>query len=217
MQTHFSAYGIVINRVLATVVVCFGMYLALAPMVPELVFQFRHSTSGGWLLRQVGWSQKQDQPVPLVVRSETMDEQQLAVLPQDRVVEQNTLIIPSINVSTPILESQTSKVLEQGIWHRPKTSTPDAGSNTVLVGHRFLYTSGAHTFYHLDKLKVGDEIMVFWLKQKYTYIVDSVTITGPASTEIELPTSQPVLTLYTCTPLFSVNKRLVVRAFLKSS
>ena len=68
--------------------------------------------------------------------------------------------------------------------------------------------------YHLDKLKVGNTIEVFWAGQRYAYVVDAILITPPTAVEIEQPTSQPTLTIYTCTPLFTVDKRLVVRAHL---
>lgn len=199
------------NNALACVVVVFGLYLIIQPLLPQVSYFFSHSSV-------LGWFRKTDEVVPepggkihaltpRVSMAATKEHTLVAPVP-----DENTLIIPDIDVKTTILEGQSAQVLMNGIWHRPGTGTPDTGGNTVLVGHRFLYTSGPHTFYHLDKLKVNDPITIYWKGKRYSYIIDSSTITSDDSFEIEQSTAQPVLTLYTCTPLFSVDKRLVVRA-----
>lgn len=127
---------------------------------------------------------------------------------------QNILYIPKIGVDSEILESESNQALEQGLWRRPHTSTPDKGSNTVIVAHRFLYSSGSKTFYHLDKLEVGDIIISFWEGEQYTYIVNKVHEVSPTDTFIENSTKEDTLTLYTCSPLYIWNKRLVVSAKL---
>lgn len=200
------------NTFLALVVVVFGVYLIIQPFIPELGYSIRHSFIFQWLhapeAERTSNAQHTSQPItPRVAMAAEGLHVFVAPVPAD-----NTLIIPDIDVHAAILEGASAQVLMKGIWHRPGTGTPDTGGNTVLVGHRFLYTSGSNTFYHLDKLKVNDPITVYWKGQRYTYIIDSSTITSADSFEIEQSTTQPVLTLYTCTPLFSVDKRLVVRA-----
>lgn len=206
------AFYIKCNRVLVVVVVVFGLYLALAPLLPNFTFALQHNPTlrAAWL--HMPWAKRNAPEAPLVTPRVSMAATEPghdAAVPKD-----NTLQIPAIGIDAAIIEGETSRSLEQGIWRRPKSSTPDRGGNTVLVGHRFLYTSGPHTFYHLDKLHVGDKITVYWLQKKYEYVVDSIVTTSPTAVEIEQPTTQPTLTLYTCTPLFSVDKRLVIRAHL---
>lgn len=204
----------VINRVLICLVVAFGLYLALAPVMPEISFRITHDSRFAWVSRLLWW--KKPAVHGLVTPRTSMAapaDVSTVVIP---IPESNMLSIPEIGVYAPIVEGNSSEALERGVWHRPKTGTPDIGGNTVLVGHRFLYTSGAHTLYHLDKVKVGDELQVFWLGQRYAYIVDAILVASPTAVEIEQPTSQPTLTIYTCTPLFTVDKRLVVRAHLAS-
>lgn len=199
------------NNALACAVVICGLYLILQPLLPQVSYFVKHTAALHWFRRShepaVESTLRASALTPRVSMAAAAEHALVALVPED-----NTLIIPDIDVKTSILEGQSAQVLMNGIWHRPGTGTPDTGGNTVLVGHRFLYTSGPHTFYNLDKLKINDPITVYWKGRRYSYIIDSSTITSADSFEIEQNTAQPVLTLYTCTPLFSVDKRLVVRA-----
>jgi sortase A len=125
--------------------------------------------------------------------------------------DENRLIIPQIKVDTEVFEG-TEAVLNYGAWRRPNTSTPDRGGNTVITAHRFLYTSGGNTFYHLDKLQIGQEFSVYWKQVEYKYRVYEKFEVYPNQVEIEDNTKNDILTLYTCTPLWTSEKRLVVRA-----
>jgi sortase A len=107
------------------------------------------------------------------------------------------------------------KILDQGIWHWPMSSTPDKGSNTVLLGHRFTYTNPNGVLYHLDKVRVGDNLAVIWSNHKYVYTVQKVQTVVPSMTDVVAPTVNPTLTIYTCTPLWSPHNRLVVTAELE--
>ncbi len=127
-------------------------------------------------------------------------------IPQD-----NRIVIPKLYVESPIVEGPNDKALDQGVWRRPGTSTPPQGSNTVLAGHRFTYHTGA-VFYNLDKLQVGDTIIVYWDGIEYAYKVNHIKTVSPTEIAIERPTTSPTLTLYTCTPLWSNKYRLVIQA-----
>lgn len=203
----------IINRALICVVVVFGLYLALAPVLPEISFRMAHDSRFAWVYGLRWWNKPAAHSV-LTPRTSMAAPASVSTVVMS-IPKDNTLSIPQIGVYAPIIEGETSQALEHGVWHRPKTGTPATGGNTVLVGHRFLYTSGANTLYHLDKLKVGDELEVFWLGQRYTYIIDTTLVASPTAVEIEQPTAQPTLTVYTCTPLFTVDKRLVIRAHLQ--
>lgn len=127
--------------------------------------------------------------------------------------EINRLIIPKIGVDTAIIEGKNESALNQGAWRIPSSSTPDQGSNTVITGHRFRYLPPNNTtFYLLDKLKAGDEIMVVWKRKSYSYAVSEMRVVESTETSIQDQTKDSRLTLFTCTPLFSTAKRLVVVA-----
>ena len=125
----------------------------------------------------------------------------------------NMLFIPKIGVQMAIVEGNNDRVaLSKGAWRLPGTSTPDQGGNTVLGGHRWMFTSGPRTFYHLDKLVIGDMVQTDWKGKTYTYRVREVRVVKPEQTEILNASSQKILTLFTCTPIFSSKQRLVVVA-----
>lgn len=149
-------------------------------------------------------------PQPIVGGSENNGEGQSdnpSSIPQ-----RNVLLIPQIGVDGLVYEGTDPTVLNYGIWRRPNTSTPDKGGNTVFVAHRYLYTTGINTFYHLPKMEVGDEFVVFWEGQQYIYEVFTTETVLPTQTEIEENTQEPIVTLYTCTPLWSSEYRFVVKA-----
>lgn len=126
------------------------------------------------------------------------------------------LIIPSIVVDRKIVEADNMKQVHENVWRRPRGSTPDKGSNTVLVAHRYATIGGnrASTFYNLPELVNGDKIYVAWQGKLYTYEVYETDTVEPTAIEIEDPTADPILTLYTCTPLWTASHRFVVRARL---
>jgi len=83
------------------------------------------------------------------------------------------------------------KTLDQGIWRWPLGSTPDQGGNTILIGHRFTYTTPRGIFYELNQVAIGDEIGVFWNGKEYLYKVSSITVVPPSQTSILNQTTQP--------------------------
>ena len=127
-------------------------------------------------------------------------------------VSPNRLIITKIGVNAPIVESQSAEYgLSKGAWHMPDSSTPDKGGNTVITGHRFKYLPPSNlTFYLLDKLTKGDLITVIWHKKDYIYRVREVKVVPATDFSVIKPSDKPILTLFTCHPIYSTEKRLVV-------
>ena len=182
----------VVNAILSLLVFCMGIYLVVLPLLPILDLTFQEHG----------------------IKNNPAEEALRAFIEEpSRISSYNRqLIIPQIGVHADILSGDNPELLDRGIWLRPNTAEPAQRNNSVLVGHRFQYTSGNNTFYHLDKLVSGDEIYVVWNDTVYRYIVEKVFIVDPDAGYIEAPTNQPVLTLYTCTPLWTASRRLVVRA-----
>ncbi len=127
----------------------------------------------------------------------------------------NRMIIPKIKIDMPLVEDTNGdRALRKGGWLIPGTSRPDRGGNTVVGCHRYLYTSGPLTCYHLDKLQEGDEITVYWKGEEYRYQVVKNFIVPPTAVEILDNTAYPLLTIFTCNPVFSTRERLVIQARL---
>ena len=130
-------------------------------------------------------------------------------------IEGNILIIPKISVRIPIVEGKDESTLNLGAWRLPETSTPDKGSNTAIAGHRWKYRPPSEkTFYLLDKLEAGDGFQIFWQGKEYNYKIVSTEVVLPTDVWVLKPTENSVVTLITCTPLFSTTKRLIVRGEL---
>lgn len=133
---------------------------------------------------------------------------------------QYRLFIPKIGVDMPIVvdEPNETKGLSLGAWHIPGTADPtnvNGYGNFVLGGHRYLHTSGPETFFDLDKLEVGDTVSVLWNGKVYAYVVDASKVVPPTEVSVLNPSKTKILTLFTCTPVFTTKERLVVTARLK--
>jgi LPXTG-site transpeptidase (sortase) family protein len=182
-----------INKGLFVVLVLLAAYIMAMPLLPA-----------------ADWWVKHEAPI-ISNPPKTKVEVPVAHIPTT-----NMLYIPALDLTQTILEGTSIATVDRGVWRRPATSTPDAASNTVLVGHRFTY-NGNGVFYHLDKLKVNDQIIVYWQGKAYEYMVFDVSEVPPTQISIESPTDDPTLTLYTCTPLVTAQNRLVIKARLVES
>ncbi|MCC7543765.1 sortase [bacterium] len=119
----------------------------------------------------------------------------------------------------PFYSDGGAELLELGSWHRfPDRGSPAKGGNFILSAHRFnLGNSPGQTktkspFYNLHKLTVRDGIRVFFDGTWYDYVVTKLYSVNPNATEIEEPSPEAKLTLYTCTLKGSADGRLVVEA-----
>lgn len=184
------------NLFLYALVITLAIYIVAAPYLPMLAFAIQKAEVEpqykGYTASQSGIDYQEE----------------LKDIPSE-----NRLVIPEIEVDAQIYAGDNS-ALENGPWRNPKTSTPERGGNTVIAAHRFLYTNGPNTFYHLDKVEEGDLITVFWEGREYVYEVTSIFEVEPTAIEIEDNTEEAILTLYTCAPLWTSEKRLVVRSKL---
>lgn len=136
------------------------------------------------------------------------------------------LVIPKINVDVPAIygvgadhDSQMA-AMEKGVAHfgiPGANSRPGEVGNTVLSGHSSndLFDGGDYKFIfaQLEKLKKGDTIYANYEGKRYTYIVTKTEVVLPTEVnKLIYPTDKPMLTLITCTPLGTAEKRLLVTA-----
>lgn len=178
-----------INTILLIAIVCINGYIVVMPVLPAVTFWLSKDTATVTALTQ-RVEGKQSTPAP----------------PED------SLVIPSMELNEPVHAGRTAKTLRQGLWLRPQGTTPDKGGNTVIAGHRFTYTDPQASLYHLDKVRIGERIALFWEGKRYTYTVTETKVVKARQTAIENPTTDARLTIYTCTPLWLPKDRLVVVA-----
>jgi len=140
--------------------------------------------------------------IPVLFPVQEINAKSLSEPKEDRVY------IPKIGVNVP-LNAGGAEALEQGSWHRfPERGDPETGGNFIVSAHRFSLgatpgqTRQKSPFYHIDKLAVGDQIIVDFKGKRYGYEVTSHNEVKPTQTEIEAPIEDgelPKMTLYTCT------------------
>lgn len=182
------------NTFLSFVVIILGLYIVISPFLPQIEYWLRDTDPqivapyGGALAVSEGNTASNPPPV------------------------ENRIVIPSISLNEPILESSNIGVItDGGTWRRPNTATPIENSNTVIVGHRY-FGNNISTFYHLDKVKVGQLLAVYWEGAEILYEVTETKVVDPSAVDIESPTTEKQLTLYTCTPIWTAKNRLVIIA-----
>lgn len=94
------------------------------------------------------------------------------------------------------------------------SSAPGIG-NTVITGHRFLYRSPyVPSLYHLNEVGVGDVIEISRDRGLFTYEVLDILEVEEDGIWVEKGSEAPIITVYTCTPLWNPTHRLVVRGEL---
>ncbi len=130
--------------------------------------------------------------------------------------------IAKINLEVPFFAGTSPALLEKGVWHRyAERGDPKKGGNFILSAHRFtLGNSPSQTktkspFYNINKLAIGDQIRVFFHGTWYDYAITKMYDVKPNATEIEAPSDEAKLTLYTCTLKGSADGRTVVEARLE--
>jgi LPXTG-site transpeptidase (sortase) family protein len=167
---------------------------------------------GGYILLTV-FAPLFDEPL-LTGKVAHSTEEKLEKSPQD-----DRLYIPQINVDVAIVTGSDSSVLEKGAWHRkPENGNPVDGGNFVLSAHRFVMsltpqgTALKSPFYNIGKLKVGDRIYVDYQGKRYKYDISRKYSVAPDASQIEARTSEPRLTLYSCTLEGSSDGRDVIEA-----
>lgn len=135
----------------------------------------------------------------------------------------DVMFIPKINLANvpvvfepSIAEAAIQKSLQRGIVHYAGTALPGERSNAVIVGHSSndWWEPGSYKFVFalLEKMAVGDQIQINYQQKKYVYEVTSSKVVEPTEISVLQPTSEPQLTLITCTPPGTSWKRLVVTA-----
>ncbi len=139
----------------------------------------------------------------------------------DSTDHRNRIQIQKINLEVPFLEGDASS-LDHGAWHRyPERGNPEDGGNFILSAHRFnigttpVETKERSPFYNVDKLKVGDTMRVFYNDHWYDYVITKTYSVKPNAIEIEAPSEDAHLTLYSCSLGGSSDGRTVIEAKLK--
>jgi sortase A len=126
-----------------------------------------------------------------------------------------TIQIDDLNIEGTILQGKSSFTMDEGFWHFPVSTLPGDKGNMVIIGHRFMnLPPSKDTFFNLDQTKIGQRIIVKHTMGEFTYIVVDIKEVEPNDITVVQQTDDYRLTLITCTPLWTSEKRLIVVAKL---
>jgi LPXTG-site transpeptidase (sortase) family protein len=122
------------------------------------------------------------------------------------------MFIPRLKMRSPIVEGVTDPMFGIGMGHWPGTAMPGERGNAVYGGHR---TAGPAPLYYVERLQVGDPIIILKGLKKVEYRVISKRIVKPTALWIAHQSSGSMLTLFSCHPRHSTKQRYVIQALLK--
>ena len=114
------------------------------------------------------------------------------------------LEIPSMDLILPIYLGASKANLDQGAACLAETSFPIGGINTnsVIAGHRGWYNN--NYFKEIERVNIGDEIIITNLWEKLTYCVTEIRIIDPDDVDqIHIQEGRDMITLFTCHPFAS--------------
>jgi len=130
------------------------------------------------------------------------------------------MTVPDLGIhDAPVRSSDGQAALDAGVVHVPGTSLPwDSGSqrNVYVAGHRLGWpgTGSFRIFYRLNELRRGDEVVIEDRRGRaYHYRVTERLVVNPGASWVtrEVP-GRDMLSLQTCTPIPTFEKRLIIRA-----
>ncbi|MCX6718381.1 MAG: class E sortase [Candidatus Staskawiczbacteria bacterium] len=140
--------------------------------------------------------------------------------------KQNTLEVPKINISIPIIFSTSAeksalmKDLDLGVVYYPGSVYPGQAGQIVILGHSappgWPHIKHDWAFTDLDKLSPGDTILVDLNNKQYTYVVKEKKIIqrGADIPVYNSVATDNVLTLISCWPPGKDYQRITVTAEL---
>ena len=158
-----------------------------------------------------------DWPAPTHEELHAINEPRHYELPASAIMGLTIEAIDLYNV--PVFNDDSEEAFASGVVHEPETSLPWSNTpqrNVYLAAHRYGYygTSSRLVFFRLNDLEKGDTIVLEDRSGRtYTYQVSEVFVVDPTDTSVMGQVlGRDMLSLQTCTPIPTFEKRLIVRA-----
>jgi sortase A len=161
--------------------------------------------------------QEDGYPLPTQEQIDAADQPRRYHLPRGAIM---SLTISELGLrNVPVMDSVTKSALNQGVGHIPDTSLPWSDTperNVYLAGHRLGWPdTGSHLiFYRLNELTGGERITLRDREgRKYNYrVLESFAVWPDENWVTGRVRGWDLLTLQTCTPIPTFEKRLIIRA-----
>jgi sortase A len=130
-------------------------------------------------------------------------------------IDKISINVPVVANVDPLDESSYQKALYGGVAQAKDSSVPGRGGNIFIFGH-----SGSVDAKHpygqilskLNELKIGDQVIVYYQKKEYKYSVTKSTLYAPEDLSALQPTTKERLTIMTCWPPGTLDKRMIIFA-----
>lgn len=122
-----------------------------------------------------------------------------------------SLTIPALNRKVTMLQGTGDNELKKGVGHFIQSVLPGEKDNCVISGHR------ETAFRQLNKLQVGNSIIVQTSAGTFTYQVSGTRIVHKDDKTVIVPMKDAVLTMTTCYPFYFIGDapdRYIVSAVL---
>ncbi len=161
------------------------------------------------------------QPLVLEEIKYAVKQPQTKIIPRDK---QFGIVIPKINANAkiirdvdPYIASIYQPALSQGVAHAFGTGLPGEKANIFLFAHSSgnWYQANRYNsvFYLLYKLKIGDQIKIYFKNSLFKYEIESLQYVEPQQIEyLNRESVEETLTLMTCWPPGTTQKRLILKA-----
>lgn len=178
-------------------------------------------TFGPLVKQEISYSLYKPSAVDLVNAKNTSDIQKEA---QDFGVNSYfSIVIPKIGAKANIIanvdmnsEKEYDAALMEGVAHAKGTYFPGQGKEIFLFAHStnspFNVRAYNAVFYLLDKMKVGDDVVMYFSDKRYVYRVGETRIVGPNDISFLNKDDGETLILQTCYPPGTSWNRLLVLA-----
>lgn len=127
--------------------------------------------------------------------------------------EQATRIqIPAIKVDAPVVQGDGWEQLKKGVGQHIGGVDPGDDGNMVLSAHNDVF---GEIFRDLDKLKTGDQVILFTNARQYVYTVTNTQVVEPTRVDLMGSSGEPIVTLISCYPYLIDKQRIVISAALQ--
>ncbi len=177
------------------------------PLISEVVLPSGHTPPRN------GVTQFNDAEIPEHLRPLVQMAHVAVSLPTPSPKNTARIKIPAISVFARVVQGDGWEELKQGVGQHIGSPNPGEGGNIVLSAHNDVF---GEYFRDLDKLKPGDEVILYTEQQAYTYIVRQSQLVEPTQIDVMSQTRDPIITLISCYPYMVDKQRIVVTAALVS-
>ena len=120
--------------------------------------------------------------------------------------------IPAIKVDAPVVQGDGWDQLRKGVGQHITGSIPGKNGNVILSAHNDVF---GEIFRDLDKLKTGDQIIIFTATRQFIYSIQNSLIVEPTRVDVMQDTPDATVTLVSCYPYLVDKQRIVIQASLQ--